>query len=209
MFQNKLIIIISIVVVVSLGVFGYLMILNKQGLPNQQPIPSQSPQVSKPNPSPNTTQPQSITSNWKTYSNDEYKYEIKYPTNWKFYYPISVPREGAKQFPPQVEYVPLKAVVYFEPTDIKFAEDDYSLKGTSISTQDKRSCQERFSAKAVTPITIHGYQGIEFNATYGWIGGEQERYHIVLCVNNGLVEFQSHLEKKDTLKEMIMTFRPL
>ena len=202
-FVNIILVIVAVALIIGVGYF----ILVRKSTPITQQTPTSS-SVS-PTPTPTPVPINNVSANWKTYSNDEYKYEIKYPANWKFYYPISVPQEGAKPIPAQDEYVPLKAVVYFEPTDIKFAEDDYSLKGVSISLQDKRGCEERFSAKAVISITVNNYRGIEFNATYGWIGGEQERYHIVLCVNNKLVEFQSHLERKNVLKEMIKTFRPL
>jgi|SRR3989344_787409 len=61
-------IVLVIVVIILVGIGGYFIFVNKSGQTLQQPTPIS----------------QDETANWKTYSNSQYGFEIKYPPGWNF-----------------------------------------------------------------------------------------------------------------------------
>ena len=73
-------IVLIAVIVILVGVVGYFAFVTKSEPIAQQPTSSETKQTSTPQ------QPSSAsineTASWKTYKNDEYGFEVKYPTDW-------------------------------------------------------------------------------------------------------------------------------
>mgnify|MGYP001592004221 CR=1 FL=1 len=69
-----------IIIVVIAGAVGYFVLMNKSTPITQQPMPTPATtQIKTSTPKPT---PKDETANWKTYSNDRYRYTLKYPNNW-------------------------------------------------------------------------------------------------------------------------------
>lgn len=73
-------IILIAVIVVLLGAVGYFMFVKKTTPIAQQPTPATT-QTKTPAPTPN---PKDETASWKTYSNNVYRFGLKYPNTWSF-----------------------------------------------------------------------------------------------------------------------------
>ena len=85
-------IVLVIVIVVLVGAVGYFAFVKKMEPVTQQPTPPATTQTSTPQqPSPT---PINETANWKTYKNDTYSFEVKYPPD---YYPYEF--KGVIYFP--------------------------------------------------------------------------------------------------------------
>ena len=74
---------ILIVLLIAVGIGGYLL-YQKQLKPVSVPQPSPSPVVSpESSNSAQTTNPDLIGANWKTYTNTKYSFTVNYPSDWK------------------------------------------------------------------------------------------------------------------------------
>lgn len=62
-------IVLLVLVIALAGIIGYFAFVKKSEPITQQPIPT----------------PKNETANWKTYSNTEFNYELRYPTNWQIF----------------------------------------------------------------------------------------------------------------------------
>ena len=69
-------IVLVVVIVAIIAVGGYFVFSKKSQLSNQQPTTNQQTQT------PNTQTPTKETAGWKTYRNDVYGLEVRYPANW-------------------------------------------------------------------------------------------------------------------------------
>jgi len=81
--NKNILLIIGLLILISLGVILGLRLSLKQ---KPQPTPPQSvqaPAISQPTQAPQQKQEPIDTSNWKTYRNEEYGFEVRYPTNWE------------------------------------------------------------------------------------------------------------------------------
>jgi hypothetical protein len=73
-----ILIIIGLLILISFGVIFGLSLKPK-------PQPSQTPTISQPTQAPQQKQEPIDTSNWKTYRNEKYRFEVKYPKDWEIF----------------------------------------------------------------------------------------------------------------------------
>jgi hypothetical protein len=83
MLNRKILIINSLLILILLSVIFVVMGLNLQPKPQLVPSQSQTPEISQPTQEPQQKQEPIDTSNWKTYRNEKYGFEVRYPGNFK------------------------------------------------------------------------------------------------------------------------------
>ena len=73
-------IVLVVVIVIFVGAVGYFAFVKKSEPVAQQPTPTQTSNPTK-TPTPN---PKDEIADWKTYTNAQYGFEFRYPSNWGF-----------------------------------------------------------------------------------------------------------------------------
>jgi hypothetical protein len=81
MLNRKILIINSLLILILLSVIFVVMGLNLQPKPQS----AQTPAISQPTQEPQQKQEPIDTSNWKTYRNEKYGFEVKYPKDWEIF----------------------------------------------------------------------------------------------------------------------------
>lgn len=93
-----------VVIVVLVGVVGYFTFVKKSKPIVQQPTPTSTTTPTKTfTPIPISTS-QDGTVNWKIYSNSEYGFQFKYPSNWRLYDAIQNPTWSGDSYKIRVSY---------------------------------------------------------------------------------------------------------
>ena len=186
-------IILVIVIVVLVGAVGYFSFVKKSEPIAQQPTPTPT-QTNTPTKNPTPTQtPKDEIASWKTYGNDQYGFEFKYPAN----YVVTKTPGGNNEFVTfSVDH--FQVVVY--PSDLSL---DAFVKDQAQSYLLSNYQKNKFSGQSA-------YEGIDngmINAYVIYLGNKGYIYRLILSANdkNTLSEVKAGLTTEQ--KQILSTFK--
>lgn len=159
--SNLLIIILLILLIISLGISGFLTYQNYKLKQQITQLPT--------TPSPTTTATTNFTTNWKAYTNPEYNYTIKYPSNYILdelypkYVSIKIPKNPEE---PDGEVISLITASIEEDGKSETDEPPQSFENFIIE-ELKLSCladghnSQQFCDEVVKKISVSNPNGIK------------------------------------------------
>src|SRR3989338_5475983 len=184
--QVKTILAIAIIIIIAILAIAFWPKQDQPSNTNQPVItePDDNQSATNPEPTATTTEPEIITSDidtsdWQTYRNEEYGFEVKYPKNWEY----KIRESGL------IEFADSSKKVYYEDGEIYLISiivsqfDNNSQLEENISTWKDSKMQRGGWVKNIVIESKRAVQGFDYLGIYTIIPIDDTSYYFITKVN--------------------------